>query len=143
MSRDPGTRMWANAFQLLDEAERLHRQFFRLVSPRGARAAWAPPVDVFEDEHEFVVVVALPGVAREDAEAAIEGRTLVIRAQRRLPVDENRHCSVQRLEIPHGYFERRLELPAIPLELARPEWSDGCMVLTVRKIAASQIGRPR
>jgi HSP20 family molecular chaperone IbpA len=132
MSRDPVGRMWVQAFQMLDEAERLHRQFFRLVFPRGARAAWEPPVDVFEDERELVVVVALPGVAPGDAEAAIEGRTLVIRAQRRLPL-EDRSCSVQRLEIPQGYFERRLELPAIPLELAPPEWLDGCMVLTVRK----------
>jgi HSP20 family protein len=130
-SRDPLGRMWA--FQMLDEAERLHRQFFRLVSPRGARAAWEPPVDVFEDEREYVVVVALPGVAPDDAEAAIEGRTLVIRAQRRLPLDD-RNCSVQRMEIPHGYFERCLELPPIPLELAGHEWSDGCMVLTVRKV---------
>lgn len=133
MSRDPIGRMWADAFEMLDEAERLHRQFFRLVSPRGARVAWEPPVDVFEDEREFVVVVALPGVAPGDAEARIEGRALVIRAQRRLPLDEDRSCSVQRLEIPHGYFERRLELPPMRLELAPPEWRDGCLVLTVRK----------
>ena len=132
-SRNPVGQMWAEAFDMLDEAERLHRQFFRLIGPRGARAAWEPPVDVFEDEREFVIVVALPGVAREDAEVGIEGRTLMIRAQRRLPL-EDRNCQVQRLEIPHGYFERRLELPLIPLELAKPEWSDGCLVLTVRKV---------
>jgi HSP20 family protein len=131
-SRDPVGRMWAEAFQMLDQAERLQRQFFRLVFPRGARVAWEPPVDVFEDEHELVIVVALPGVAPREAEAAIEGRTLVIRAQRRVPL-EDRNCSVERLEIPHGYFERRLELPPIPLELASQEWADGCLVVTVRK----------
>ena len=131
-NRDAVGRMWAEAFQMLDEAERLHRQFFRLADPRGARAAWEPPIDVFEDESEFVIVVALPGVAREDADFGIEGSTLVIRAQRRLPLAD-RNCQVQRLEIPHGYFERRLELPPIPLELAAPQWSDGCLVLTVRK----------
>jgi HSP20 family protein len=125
--------MWAEAFDMLDEAERLHRQFFHLGAPRGARAAWEPPVDVFEDEREFVIVVALPGVEPNDAEVAIEGRTLVIRAQRRLPLGD-RNCFVQRLEIPHGYFERRLELPPIQLELAGRELSDGCMVLTVRKV---------
>ena len=132
-TRDPVGRMWAEAFQMLDEAERLHRQFFRLTDPRGARAAWEPPVDVFEDEREFVIVVALPGVAQEDAEVGIEGRTLVIRAQRRLPLGD-RNCEVQRIEIPHGYFERRLELPPIAVGLAQPEWSDGCLVLTVRKV---------
>lgn len=135
-SRDPIGHMWAEACQLLDEAERLHRQFFRLDFPRGARAAWAPPVDVFEDEREFVVVVALPGVAPGHAEAAIEGRTLVIRAERRMPL-EDRHLSIQRLEIPYGYFERRLALPAIPVELGLQESRDGCLVVTVRKARRS------
>ena len=132
-SRDSLDRMWSEACQLLDRAERLHRQFFRLDFPRGARAAWVPPVDVFEDDEEIVIVAALPGVEAQNAEATLEGRTLVIRAQRRVPL-EDRSCSIQRLEIPYGYFERRLELPAIPLELGRSEWSDGCLVLTLRKV---------
>ena len=132
-SRDPLARMWAEACQMLDEAERLHRQFFRLDFPRGTRAAWQPPVDVFEDESGFVFVVALQGVASKNAEVAIEGRTLVIRAERRVPVDD-RSYSIERLEIPHGYFERRLALPAVPLELGPGEWRDGCLVLRIRKI---------
>lgn len=130
--RDPIDRMWSDACHMLDQAERLHRQFFRLEMPRGARVAWEPPVDVLEDEHEFVVVVALPGVVPADAEARIEDRTLVVRAQRRAPLQE-RNFAVERLEIPYGYFERRLLLPAMPLELARQQWSDGCLTLTLRK----------
>lgn len=132
-SRDPIGWMWAEACQMLEQAERLQRQFFRLDFPRGASVAWEPPVDVFEDEREFVVVVALPGVAPEHAEAAIDGRTLLIRAQRRVSLAD-RHCSIERLEIPYGYFERRLALPAIPLELGAQQWADGCLVLSVRKV---------
>jgi HSP20 family protein len=132
-SRDFIGWMWAEACQMLDQAERLQRQFFRLDFPRGARVAWEPPVDMFEDEHEFVVVVALPGVVPGHAEAAIDGSTLLIRAQRRVPLAD-RHCSVERLEIPSGYFERRLALPPIPLELAAQHWSNGCLVLSVRKV---------
>jgi HSP20 family protein len=131
-SRDPLARMWAEACQMLDEAERLHRQFFRLDFPRGARAAWQPPVDVFEDENGFVIVAALPGVAPGSAEVAIEGGTLVIRAERRVLLEDS-DTSIHRLEIPHGYFERRLELPDIPLEVGGSEWRDGCLVLAVRK----------
>lgn len=132
-SRDPIERMWAEACELLDQAERLHRRFFRLDFPRGTRVAWEPPVDVFEDEREFVIIAALPGVAPRNADATIEGRALVIRAERRVPL-EDRDCAIRRLEIPYGYFERRISLPAIPLELSRKEWTDGCLVLTVRKI---------
>ena len=135
--RNPIDRMWADACHMLDQAERLHRQFFRLDMPRGARVSWEPPVDVLEDEREFIVVVALPGVAPSDAEAGIEGRTLVVRAQRRVPLQE-RNCAIERLEIPYGYFERRLVLPALPLELARQQWSDGCLVLTLRKLGRGQ-----
>lgn len=132
-SRDPINWMWAEACQLLNQAERLQRQFFRLDYPRGARVAWQPPVDVFEDEREFVVVVALPGVSPGNAEAKIDGRTLLIRAMRRVSL-QDRLCSIERLEIPHGYFERRLVLPQIRLELDSQQWSDGCLVLTIRKI---------
>ena len=92
-SRDPINWMWAEACQLLNQAERLQRQFFRLDYPRGARVAWQPPVDVFEDEREFVVVVALPGVSPGNAEAKIDGRTLLIRAMRRVSLQEiNQSC---------------------------------------------------
>ena len=132
-SRDTIGWMWAEACQMLDQAERLQRQFFRLDFPRGARVAWQPPVDVFEDEREFVVVVALPGVSPDNAEAKIDGGTLLIRARRRLSL-QDRHYSIERMEIPHGYFERRLVLPQIRLELGSQQWSDGCLILTIRKV---------
>jgi len=132
-SRDPIGWMWAEACQMLDQAERLQRRFFRLDFPRGTRVAWEPPVDVFEDEREFVVVIALPGVSPGNAEVKIDGRTLLIRAKRRLSL-QDRDCSIERLEIPYGYFERRLVLPQIRLELDTQQWSDGCLVLTIRKI---------
>ena len=130
-SRDPIGLMWAEACAMLDQAERLQRQFFRLDYPHGTRVAWEPPVDVLEDEDEFVVVVALPGVAPGNAEAALEGRTLVIRARRQVPLGERR-CSVERLEIPYGYFERRLLLP-VPVQIAAQQWSDGCLMLSLMK----------
>jgi len=132
-SRNPVAWMWADACQRLDHAERLHHQFFRLDFPRGARVAWEPPVDVFEDELEFVIVIALPGVLSTSAEVLFDGHTLLIRACRQVPLP-GRHCSVERLEIPHGYFERRLLLPKRPLQLESRQWSDGCLVLTLRKI---------
>jgi HSP20 family protein len=133
-SRDPVGRMWADACELLDQAERLHRQFFRLDVPRGTRAVWAPPVDVLEDERDLVIVVALPGVRPNDAEAAIEGNTLVVRAERRMLPDD-RDLSIHRLEIPHGYFERRLALPTARFETMTREWRNGCLVITLRKKA--------
>jgi hypothetical protein len=42
-------------------------------------AKWEPPVDVFEDEGEIVIVVAMPGVAAERVQVTQESGTLVVR----------------------------------------------------------------
>ena len=54
-SRNPTDWMWAQACELIEQAERMHRQFFHLAASERAQASWEPPVDVFEDEHEIVL----------------------------------------------------------------------------------------
>src|SRR5947208_10661769 len=118
---DPEGWMWSQACEVIAEAERLHRQFFRLAGVADApAAAWEPPVDVFEDELELVVVVAMPGVAAERVEVVQDGAALVVRGTRPLPFASARH-RLRRLEIPHGAFARRIALPPGRFEVGRPE----------------------
>lgn len=130
-TRDPAARMWAEACRLIEQAERLHRQFFRF-DRIAARPAWEPPVDVLEDDREIAVVVALPGVAPGEAEVVLDRDALLIRAERRVPFGD-RAREIRRLEIPHGRFERRVPLPPIPLAPAGTRWVDGCLVVVLRK----------
>ena len=132
-SRNPTSWMWAQACDLLDEAERMHRQFFRLTASERTQAVWEPPVDVFEDEREIIVIVALPGVPDERVEIALESGMLVIRADRRIPFAGSRRA-VRRLEIPYGYFERRIQLPDMRFEASTREFRDGCLMLRLRKV---------
>ena len=133
-TRNPTGWMWAEACELLEQAERMHRQFFRLSASERARPVWEPPVDVFEDKSEIVIVVALPGVAAERIEVTIESGTLVIRAESRL-LFGGPHCEIRRLEIPYGRFERKIALPAVRLEPGTRQWADGCLTLSLRKVA--------
>jgi HSP20 family protein len=128
---DPEDRMWSQACELLAEAERLHRQFFRLAAVETA-PAWEPPIDVFEDEREIVVLVAMPGVDGERVQVRHDGATLVVRGTRPLPVDTARF-RIRQLEIPYGAFERRIALPVGTFEVGRPELVQGCLVLRLRK----------
>ena len=130
--RDPAAWMWAEACQMLDRADRLHRQFFHVRAPRAHRAVWEPPVDVFENQREIVLVVALPGVSPERVEIGVDGNVLVIRAEREMPMG-NAAGRVQRLEIPNGQFERRIVLPDIVLEAGAPRFENGCLILNLRK----------
>ena len=131
-TRNPTDWMWAQACDLIEQAERMHRQFFHLATSERAQPVWEPPVDVFEDEREVVIVVALPGVPAEHTEVAIEAGELVVRAERRPPFSGLRRA-LRRLEIPYGCFERRIRLPEAQLDAAIRESIDGCLILRLRK----------
>ena len=131
--RESTAWMWAEACHMLEQADRMHRQFFRLRSPRGARAAWEPPVNVFEDEESYVIMVALPGVPPQCVEVLLESSSIVVRASCEVPFGP-RAREIRRLEIPYGYFERRIQLPAMRFELVQRELENGCLILNLRKV---------
>ena len=124
--------MWGDAVDLLEQAERLQRQFFRLAG-EGVRARWEPPVDVFADGDEILVEVALPGVPSDSIELVCAPGELIVRGERRLP-RRLASAAIQRLEIPHGRFERRLALPAGTWQLTGQDLANGCLqLLLVRR----------
>jgi HSP20 family molecular chaperone IbpA len=124
--------MWAQACDLLDQAERMHRQFFRLAAAGQTRIAWEPPVDILEDDRNITIIVALPGVPAECVEIADDQGTLVVRATRRMPFS-GAAAVMRRIEIPYGVFERRIPLPQGGLDKATRELLNGCLILTLRK----------
>jgi len=131
--RDLESWMWAEACEALARAERLHREFFRLGAP-SAQPNWEPPVDIYETESELRILVALPGVAARAVEIGFDNGALVIAGGRRPPVAQ-RVAVIHRLEIPQGRFERRIALPPGRFKLAGQEMVDGCLALTLQKIA--------
>lgn len=129
--RNSGPWMWGDTVDLLEQADRLQRQFFRLAG--GAmRAGWEPPVDVFADGDQILVEVALPGVPADRIELICAPGELVVRGERRLP-RRLASAAIQRLEIPHGHFERRLALPPGLWALVRQELADGCLHLLLAR----------
>ncbi len=131
-SRDPTDWMWTSAVELLEQAERMHRQFFRLTAAGQPRPTWEPPVDMFEDDEGIVVLVALPGVPADRVDVTYEQGTLVVRAERPLAF-AGTGCAVRQLEIPYGYFERRIPLAHVHLDGATRELVDGCLILRLRR----------
>jgi len=124
--------MWSEACEVLARAERLHRDFFRPAGTQARQPAWEPPVDILETEYEVLVLVALPGVDADSAQAVIEEGDLVIAATRALPA-ELRTAIIHRLELPQGRFYRRLRLPAGRYTGVRRTAAAGCLVITLQK----------
>ncbi|MBX6320651.1 MAG: Hsp20/alpha crystallin family protein [Rhodospirillaceae bacterium] len=130
---DPKLWMWAEACEIIDRAERLHRQFFRPGAAVARQPVWEAPADIFETELDLWIVIALPGVSPESIVVRVESGTLVVTGERLLPA-EMRRAAIHRLEIPHGRFERRSELPPGRYELDGTRLADGCLTLRLRKI---------
>jgi HSP20 family molecular chaperone IbpA len=123
--------MWNEALAMLARAEHLQRRFFEPATSVHT-AVWEPPVDIFENEAEFWIVVALPGVEQSDLQVSLDTNTLRVAGQRRLPA-VLRAATVHRLEIPHGRFERSISLPRTKLALGRSELANGCLVICLKK----------
>ena len=107
--------IWQRANDLLQQAERIHRNFLQLAegaryrTSHGRTPSWQPPVNVVETDESLWVISAVPGVAVDRVDVRLEGRELVIAGERPLP----RCCADGELkiwEIPLGRFERRLRL---------------------------------
>jgi len=131
-SRDFHNLMWGEALSLLEQAERLQRQFFRLESARAPAPSWEPPIDVIETADALVVEVALPGVVADAVTIGMDAGGVTISALRAFPAREG-SARIRRVEIPYGRFERRIALPMHALELAGRTLRDGCLTLEFAK----------
>ena len=114
-SGDWDSGMWQRASDLLQQVERIHRNFLQIDagvqyrSSHGRSPAWELPVNVVETDESLWVISALPGVAADRMNVRLEGRELLIAGERPLP----KCCNDGELkiwEIPLGRFERRLTL---------------------------------
>lgn len=126
------TWMWTEACDILDRADRLHRQFFRPSVMNAKKPTWEPPIDVYETNNEFKIMIALPGVALEQVSVILEDDYLLIGGQRHLPNSAQAH--IRRMEIPYGRFERRIELPIGRFEIGTREFVNGCLIISLQKI---------
>ncbi|MGZ5199079.1 MAG: Hsp20/alpha crystallin family protein [Telluria sp.] len=131
--RDPTVWMWGEALDMLERADRLQRQFCQLHGASEPSPVWEPPIDIFETDHSYVIVVALPGVAPGHLDIQVDGTAIIVRGQRRQPAAAAT-CRIHRMELPYGWFERRIELPGRRLQLSEHQLADGCLTLTLDKL---------
>jgi HSP20 family protein len=123
---DRSTLMWTAACEMIDRAERLHRQFFvPMTAPTDL--GWEPPVDITATDSEILITVALPGVDRNDVKVTVDDDGIFVLGFR--PSGIPRGSSIHRLEIPYGKFQRRIAFPGARLRLGQSELVNGCLML--------------
>ena len=75
-----------------------------------AASAFAPPVDVYEDEHKVILKLEAPGIKEEDLDVRVENNTVTVSGERKLEKEEKEE-NFQRIERRYGSFTRSFTLP--------------------------------
>jgi HSP20 family protein len=100
--------------------------------------AWLPPVDIHEEESQFVLSVDLPGVDPKAVEITSDKGVLTIRGQREDTRREARE-GYRRVERINGEFQRRFSLPeSADVQSIQAKSSNGVLEVTIPKLAQVQ-----
>jgi HSP20 family protein len=104
------------------------------VRPQGPSSTpTALPLDVCENEHEFVIKASLAGVRPEDVQITVHGDTLTIRGESQAEQEksgETWHLRERRV----GSFQRAIGLGTpINTEKAQARFDHGVLTLTLPK----------
>jgi HSP20 family protein len=86
------------------------------IAPKARKAltttSFAPPVDIYEDEHTITLKLEVPGIEEKDIDVRIENNTLTVHGERKIEKEE-REENFRRVERQYGSFTRSFTLPSI------------------------------
>ena len=123
--------------------DRVNRIFRESYSPEGPEEAlttsnFAPPVDVYEDEHGITLKIEVPGIDEKEIDVSVENNTLTVRGQRRFEKDEKEE-NFQRVERMYGSFTRSFTLPnTVDLEQVTAHYDKGVLKVRLAKRAEAK-----
>ena len=116
----------------------LQDSFVRPGTTPAGGAVGTLPIDVAENENEFVVKASLPGVKPDDVQITIQGDSLTIRGESK-STDERKGERWHVRERRHGAFQRSLALGTpVDAEKAQADYEHGVLTLTLPKSEASK-----
>ncbi|MGH9326355.1 MAG: Hsp20/alpha crystallin family protein [Terriglobia bacterium] len=129
---------WEPFRDLLTTPDRFNRLFNDTLetmfgSEQLGTKAWAPPVDIYETDHDLVLKAELPGVDPKELEVRVEDNTLYLKGERKQET-EVKEENYRRVERSYGTFIRTFSLPhTINTEDIRADYKDGILTLTMAK----------
>jgi HSP20 family protein len=118
---------------LQDQINRLFSNAFERTSEESNLTAWAPAVDIYENEHELVVKADLPAVDPKDLDIRVENNILTIRGERKFEknVSEDNYLRVERA---YGSFSRSFSLAnTVNPEGIKADYQNGVLSLSIPK----------
>ena len=125
---------------LQDRVNRIFRESFSPENPEETLTTsnFAPPVDVYEDEHNITLKIEVPGIDEKDINVSIENNTLTVHGERRFEKDEKEE-NFHRVERMYGSFTRSFTLPnTVDLEQVSAHYENGVLKIRLAKKAEAK-----
>ncbi|HJX01331.1 MAG TPA: Hsp20/alpha crystallin family protein [Terriglobales bacterium] len=101
-------------------------------------STFAPPVDVYEDEHNVVLKIEVPGIDEKDIDVRIENNTLTVHGERKFEKEEKEE-NFRRVERQYGSFTRSFTLPnTVDAEHVQAHYDKGILKVQLAKKAEAK-----
>ena len=105
---------------------------------RGTAAIGSfPPINIFQRGEDFVAIIELPGIDKNDLEIEAKENTIRVRGKKTIAYGEQ--ASVHRRERISGVFDRTLSVPIqIEPDRIKAEYRDGILALFIPRAEADK-----
>src|SRR5260221_1680013 len=123
--------------------DRMNRLFRAPRGPEGqdeslTTPVFAPPVDVYEDEHNITLKIEVPGIDEKDIDVRIENNTLVVHGERKFEKEEKEE-NFRRVERQYGSFTRSFTLPnTVDADHVQAQYDKGILRVQLAKKAEAK-----
>src|SRR5215813_13515447 len=122
---------------------RMNRLFHDSFTPEGREEAlttstFAPPVDVYEDDHHVTLKIEVPGIEEKDVDVRVENNTLTVHGERKFEKEEKEE-NFRRVERQYGSFTRSFTLPnTVDTEHVQANYDKGILKVSLPKKAEAK-----
>jgi len=126
-----------------DRINRMNRFFLESHRPEVPEEAltstsYAPPVDIYEDEHNITLKLEVPGIDEKDIDVLIENTTLTVHGERKIEKEEKEE-NFRRVERQYGEFTRSFTLPSsVDLAQVSAHYDKGVLKINLSKKAEAK-----
>lgn len=125
---------------LQDRMNRLFQDSFGREGREEALSttAFAPAVDVYEDEHSITLKIEVPGIDEKDIDVRLENNTLTVHGERKFEKEEKEE-NYRRIERQYGSFTRSFTLPnTIDTDSISANYDKGVLKVSLAKKAEAK-----
>ena len=101
-------------------------------------SGFAPPVDVYEDEHNITLKIEVPGIDEKDIDVRMENSVLTVHGERNFEKEEKEE-NFHRVERQYGSFTRSFTLPStVDPDQVRANYDKGILRISLAKKAEAK-----